>query len=46
MLLVDAHGREIMTLNVGKEFTLSLKDYPNGVYFMSLGGKVFRLVKE
>ncbi len=46
MRLIDIYGKELLSQHVGTTFTLSLADYPNGVYFLELGENTFKLIKN
>ena len=44
--LVDVFGKELMSQSVGVEFELPLDDFPSGIYFMKLNGRLFKLIKQ
>ena len=46
MRLLDVFGKEVMKRNVGTIFTISLRDYPTGIYFLVLGGNTYKIVKN
>lgn len=46
MILLNVYGQELETRQVGTSFTLSLIDYPVGVYFLVLGENTFKVIKE
>jgi len=46
MHLFDIYGKELESRQVGTKFTVSLVDYPEGVYFLLLGGNTYKLIKH
>lgn len=46
MTLLNVYGQELETRQVGTEFSISLNDYPVGVYFLVLGENTFKLMKQ
>ncbi|PHR19921.1 MAG: hypothetical protein COA38_19680 [Fluviicola sp.] len=46
MTLLNVYGQELETRQVGTEFSISLNDYPVGVYFLVLGKNTFKVMKQ
>lgn len=46
MTLLNVYGQELEIRQVGTEFSVSLIDYPVGVYFLVLGENTFKVIKE
>ena len=45
MQLLDVYGKIIQQGEVGNQFTVSLANHPEGIYFLVLDGKNFKVVK-
>ncbi len=46
MILRDMYGKELLFDQVDVKFTISLEEYPVGVYFLELEGHTFKIVKQ
>lgn len=46
ILLLDAFGKVVLTQEISDNFTLSLGEYSDGVYFLVIDGQVIKIVKQ
>lgn len=44
--VIDVFGKELMSMQVEQEFIIDLSEYPSGIYFMKLNGRLIKLIKN